>query len=453
MTYFCPCIVNRLVNRSTIYCGDFLAKIKNSSIQNSATPKPCILDDFGRRRTQIYRNKSRTNAAESAIRQGFGAGSNYYCYPKVKGRISSLFTLVLLTEKQMKLQRFTSIFLLFCLLFSSMTLTSCDVKKDKYVTYCLDYFDTATTITGYEKDQKTFDKVSGEMLELLGEYHRLFTIYHRFDGLENLCTINKVQNGAHQTVTVDKRIIEMLSYAKEMYRVTGGRINIAMGSVLSIWHDYRTAGIDEPWAAELPPMDLLEKAAEHTDINDLIIDEKNSTVTIADPQMTLDVGAIAKGYAVEMVARHFEEKGITGYVINVGGNVRTLGTKPNGEKWIAGIENPNTDSEEAYVSYLALAGESVVTSGSYQRYYTVGDKNYHHIIDSSTLMPAEGYLSVSVICKNSAEGDALSTALFCMSLEEGLALVESLDDVEALWIMKDESTRSSSGFSKYVTEP
>ena len=81
MTYFCPCIVNRLVNRSTIYCGDFLAMIKNSSIQNSATPKPCILDDFGRRRTRIYRNKSRTNAAESAIRQGPEAGSYYYCYP------------------------------------------------------------------------------------------------------------------------------------------------------------------------------------------------------------------------------------------------------------------------------------------------------------------------------------------------------------------------------------
>ena len=85
MTHFCPCIVNRLVNRSTIYCGDFLAKIKNSSIQNSATPKPCILNDFGRRRTQIYRNKSRTNAAESAIRQGFGAGSDYYCYPSRTG--------------------------------------------------------------------------------------------------------------------------------------------------------------------------------------------------------------------------------------------------------------------------------------------------------------------------------------------------------------------------------
>ena len=84
MTHFRPCFVNCLVNRSTIYCGNFLAMIKNSSIQNSATPKPCILDDFGRRRTQIYRNKSRTNAAESAIRQGLGAGSDFYCYPTGK---------------------------------------------------------------------------------------------------------------------------------------------------------------------------------------------------------------------------------------------------------------------------------------------------------------------------------------------------------------------------------
>ena len=91
MTHFCPCIVNRLVNRSTIYCGDFLAMIKNSSIQNSATPKPCVLDDFGRRRTQIYRNKSRTNAAESAIRQDFGAGSDYYCYPSRTGVEPSWF--------------------------------------------------------------------------------------------------------------------------------------------------------------------------------------------------------------------------------------------------------------------------------------------------------------------------------------------------------------------------
>lgn len=346
-----------------------------------------------------------------------------------------------------------SILLLICVFSSSLLFSSCNKQKNKYVTHSLDYFDTATTITGYETSQEEFDQISREILALLEEYHRLFTIYHRFDGLENLCTINELQNGVHRTVTVDRRIIDMLLYAKEMYQVTNGKLNIAMGSVLSIWHNYRTAGLDEPWAAELPPMEMLREAAQHTDINDLIIDQENSTIWIADPQMTLDVGAIAKGYAVEMVARALEKRGISGYVINVGGNVRTIGTKPNAEKWLAGIENPNTESDEAYLAYLQLAGESIVTSGSYQRYYTVGNKNYHHIIDPQTLLPAEGYLSVSVVCKNSAEGDALSTALFCMPFEEGFALVERLPDVEALWIMSDESQRSSSGFSQYVTQP
>ena len=346
-----------------------------------------------------------------------------------------------------------SILLLICIFFSFFLSTSCAKEKNKYVTYSLDYFDTVTTITGYENSQEEFDQVSGEILNLLKEYHKLFTIYNRFDDLENICTINEVKDGSHRKVTVDKKIIDMLLYAKEMYQLTNGKLNIAMGSVLSIWHEYRTIGLDEPWSAELPPMDILTEAAQHTDIENLIIDQENSTVWISDPQMKLDVGAIAKGYAVEMVARSLETQGISGYVINVGGNVRTVGTKPNGDMWTAGIENPNKNADESYIVYLQLSGESIVTSGSYQRYYTVDNKNYHHIIDSQTLMPAEGYLSVSVVCKNSGMGDALSTALFCMSFEEGYTLVESLSDVEALWVMSDESRRTSSGFESYITQP
>lgn len=348
-------------------------------------------------------------------------------------------------------KRLLSFLLLICIFSSALFFPSCAEKKEKFVNYSLDYFDTVTSITGYESDKETFDRISGEILAQLGEYHRLFTIYHRFEDLENLHTINELKDGAHRVVSVDVRILEMLSYAKEMYRLTEGKLNIAMGSVLSIWHDYRTAGLDEPWAAELPPMEMLREAAEHTDIENLILDEENGTVWIADPKMTLDVGAIAKGYAVEMVARALEEKGITGYVINVGGNVRTVGMKPGEETWLVGVENPDSSSEDVYLAYLGLSGESVVTSGSYQRYYTVGDKNYHHIIDSETLMPAEGYLSVSVVCRHSGTGDALSTALFCMSFEEGQALVESLPDVEAHWVMTDGSVKTSSGFEKYVT--
>lgn len=354
-------------------------------------------------------------------------------------------------ETSMKRNRLITILLLTCILFSVSMTASCGQKK-KFSAHSLDYFDTATTVVGYEHDKASFDEVSGEIISMLGEYHRLFTIYHRFEGMENLCTVNELKNGVHRKVTVDGRIIDMLSFAAEMYSKTDGMINVAMGSVLSIWHDYRTAGIDDPSTAELPPMDKLKEAALHTSIEDIVIDRENSTVWLSDPLMSLDVGAIAKGYAVEMVARAMEEKGVTGYVINVGGNVRTVGSKPDGEGWLTGIENPDTDSDEPYIEYLSLSGESIVTSGSYQRYYTVGDKSYHHIIAPATLMPAEGYLSVSVVSKSSAEGDALSTALFCMPLEDGKALVESLPDVEAMWVMSDSTSHRSSGFDGYVAK-
>ncbi len=343
--------------------------------------------------------------------------------------------------------------LVFGMLLTLISLTACEKKPSKYTTYSFDYFDTVTTIVGYAKSQEEFDRVSGEILRQLEEYHKLFTIYHRFDGMENLCTINELKDGAHRTVTVDRRIIDMLLYAKQMYAKTNGLVNIAMGSVLSIWHDYREEGMDEPWNAKLPPMDKLTEAAGHTDIDQLVIDEQNNTVTLTDPAMTLDVGAIAKGYAVEMVARSLEEQGMTGYVINVGGNVRTVGTKGDGDAWTAGIENPAEDEGDPYLAYLSLAGESLVTSGSYQRYYVVDGKRYHHIIDPATLMPSEGFLSVSIVCQSSADGDALSTALFCMTQEQGRALIESLPDTEAMWVLQDGTRITSSGFYQYMTKP
>lgn len=323
-------------------------------------------------------------------------------------------------------------------------------KLEKFSEYSFDYFDTVTTITGYADSREAFDKIAKDILSELGEYHRLFTIYHSYEGMENLRTVNELFGGAHRTVTVDRKIIDMLLYAKEMYELSHGKMNVAMGSVLSIWHEYRKESIDDPDSAELPPMSRLAAAAEHTDIGALVIDEENSTVTLTDPKTTLDVGAIAKGYAVEMIAQALEKRGVTGYVINVGGNVRTIGNKPGGAGWTVGIEDPL--GGDGYIAYLSLSGESLVTSGSYQRYYIVDGKRYHHIIDPETLMPADFFVSVSVLTKNSALGDALSTALFCMTLDEGSALVESLDGVEAEWVFPDGTLKVSSGWGEYLKE-
>lgn len=313
----------------------------------------------------------------------------------------------------------------------------------------MDYFDTVITVVGYENTKEEFDKVVDDILAEFKEYHRLYSIYHRFDGLENLCTVNELVDGEHRTVTVDKRIIDMLLFSVEMYEKTDGIVNIAMGSVLSLWHSYRNLGMDDPANASLPPMEKLIAAAEHTDIRNMVIDEENLTVTLTDPLMKLDVGAIAKGYATECVARSLEDRGISGYVLNVGGNVRAIGAKPTGEKWTVGIENP--DGGE-YLEYLELDGMSVVTSGSYQRYYYVDGKPYHHIIHPDTLMPAEGFTSVSVVCRDSGLGDAFSTALFCLPLEKGLALVEETPDTYAMWISDDGTKTVSSGWSEYVKE-
>lgn len=344
-------------------------------------------------------------------------------------------------------KRFLCIVIALLLVIGS-TFCSCGIQKEKnkYSTYSMDYFDTVITITGYENSRAEFDAVSNEILAQFAEYHRLYSIYHRFDSVENLCTINELVDGTHRTVTVDRRIIDMLLYAKEMYNTTGGIMNIAMGSVLSIWHEYRTVGKDNPNEATLPPIDTLKAAASHTDISKMVIDEENNTVTLTDPKMRLDVGAVAKGYATECVARYLEEKDITGYILNVGGNVRAVGGKADGTKWTVGVENPSGDD---YLSYLQISSESVVTSGSYQRFYYVDGKPYHHIIDPDTLMPATKYLSVSVLCNDSGLGDALSTALFCLSQQDGLALIEKLDNVEAMWVYEDGKKVYSSQWHKY----
>ena len=201
----------------------------------------------------------------------------------------------------------------------------------------------------------------------------------------------------------------------------------------------------------LPDRSELQTASEHTDIRDIVIDKDKSSAYLSDSELLIDVGAIAKGYAAERIARSLEEKGISGFVLNVGGNVRTIGSMPSGEPWQVAIENPDkSDTERPYIEYLALNGESVVTSGSYQRFYTVDGKRYHHIIDKDTLYPAEGYLSVSVICSDSGVADALSTALFCVETELGMKIISRFEGAACVFVKEDGTLEYSESFSDFL---
>ena len=308
----------------------------------------------------------------------------------------------------------------------------------------LDLFDTVTTLVAYTDDEEEFTRTAELAHELLLEYHRLYDIYNDYEGLNNLKTVN--DHAGIAPVEVDEKIIDLLQQAKEYYDLTDGRVNVAMGSVLSLWHQYREEGLADPEGAQVPPAAALEAAAEHMDIGEIVIDEAASTVYLADPELRLDVGAIAKGYATEQAALALEEAGVDSLLLSVGGNIRAIGS-PQGEDsaWRIGVQDPAGTAQD-YLWALDLTGASLVTSGSYQRYYTVDGVRYHHIIDPETLFPADYFDSVTIYTRDSALADALSTALFCLPYEEGLALVESLEGTEALWVGTDGTVRTSGGF-------
>ncbi len=321
-------------------------------------------------------------------------------------------------------------------------------KTRRYESQYYDLFDTITTFVAYEKDEEAFRAHDAILYEELSACHRLFDIYHDYDGLNNIKTIN--DNAGIRPVEVDRRIIDLLLYGRELYDETDGAVNIAMGSVLSLWHTYREAGLADPEHAEVPPEKLLREAAEHTDITRMVIDEGASTVYLEDPRMSLDVGAVAKGCAAERAAERLMEEGLTGAMINAGGNIRTIGAKGDGTPWAVGIQNPDPESGEAYLHTMELRGESLVTSGTYQRFYTVDGVQYHHIIHPSLLAPWREYASVTILCGDSARADGLSTAVFNMEAETGLAFIESLDGVEAMWIRPDGTEIYSSGFRNFM---
>lgn len=323
-------------------------------------------------------------------------------------------------------------------------------QLSRYTASFLDVFDTKTDIIGYSTDEETFTEQAAALKEKLEYYHKLFDIYNDYEGMNNMKTIN--DNAGIAPVVVEQDIIELLKLSKEMYKQTNGQINVAMGSVLQIWHEYRDAGINAPETATLPTMQLLEQAAAYVDIEQIIIDEEASTVYLADANMSIDVGSIGKGYAVERVAEYAREIGMDSVLFSVGGNVCAVGTKLDGSDWKIGIQNPDTQSDEAYVRKVAVADVSVVTSGNYQRYYTVDGKQYCHIIDGDTLMPADYFASVSIVAKDSGVADALSTSVFNMPFEEGLAFINGLEDVEAMWILNDGTVEYSDGFEQYVIE-
>ena len=285
---------------------------------------------------------------------------------------------------------------------SAVVLSGCSGSGQQMTAYdaqYLDYFDTVTSITIYAKNEAEFEQYKSLAEDTMKKYHELFDIYDNYDGVSNIKTIN--DNAGIAPVTVDPELISLLEFSRQEYEKTGGRVNVAMGSVLSIWHEYREAGLKDPSRAQIPDMQKLQQAAQHTDLEQVQIDPQASTVYLPDQEMS---------------------------------------------------QNPDTSAAQSYLKVVNLNDSCLVTSGTYQRYYEVDGVRYHHIINPDTLMPWNKYDSVSILCGDSALADALSTAVFNMDPEEGRAFIEAQDGVEALWVFPDGTEMESSGFGAYVSQ-
>lgn len=313
-------------------------------------------------------------------------------------------------------------------------------------------FDTFFSLKEYAPSKDVFNKHFEEATQTFSYCNKLFDIYNNYEGINNLKTIND-QAGV-EPVKVDPLIIELLQEAKEFYDLSDGEFDITSGNLLHLWHTYRDQGIDANQNNEyypLPSVDELTSAASHRGFDAIEINTQDSTVYIKDKNVQLDVGGIAKGFAAEYTAKILETLGVNdGTNINAGGNIRTIGSKPDNSPWRIGIQDPR---HEGSLLAVAIPGSiSSVTSGDYERYYIAEDGNrYHHIIDPSTMYPATYYHSVTVFTKDSSVADCLSTALFTMNLEDGQHLLKTYSEKHpetpcyAIWIMDQDKKQGTEG--------
>lgn len=361
----------------------------------------------------------------------------------------------------MKVKKIVNLFLICSLLL----IAGCQKKiQYQYLTNrFVGPFDTITTYITYAKSEEEFEKQCDLIDEKLNYYDHLFDKYSSYDDVNNIKTINDL--AGKQAVEVDQPLIDLLELCIERNKSISNKVNIAFGSVIDIWHDYRENAQANGGVGEVPTLKELQNAAKHTNIESIKIDKEKKTVYIEDENVSIDVGATAKGYAIELIKQDLISMGVDNFLLSGGGNVASYGErkiKKEGTFYLdacqtnycVGIESPqdgnfsHDEDDENYENeaILVVQGQSIVTSGDYQRFYEgIDGKRYHHLIDPDTLEPAVHFRSVSIVTEDSGLADFLSSAVFLMEYEDGLELVNSLDGVEAIWLLDDGKIRMSAG--------
>jgi thiamine biosynthesis lipoprotein len=308
-------------------------------------------------------------------------------------------------------------------------------------------FDTVIQLIGYAPDKPTFDRWAKAAEQQFRELHQLYDAYHVYSGIKNIKTIN--DQAGKSPVVVEKRIMDLLVNTRKWRTELSKVIDLTIGPVVSLWAEYRTIALADPEKGSPPTEERLASAMLLMGADELALDLQAQTVYLPRVGMKLDVGAVAKGYATELVAQTLMTSGVTSMIINAGGSsVRMIGKPANPERktWNIAIQNPEVllpsqeyipQTAEPTLTVIRTTDTSVVTSGDYQRYYNVEDQIYHHLINPEDGQPARYYRAVTVMTRDSGLADFLSTALFLLPYDQSRELVDSLPDVAALWVFAD----------------
>ncbi len=311
----------------------------------------------------------------------------------------------------------------------SVSLVSCSEKK--YSTQIWGTFDTVVDVSGYFDSEEEWSKARSLIEKTLNYYDGLLNAYED----ANIVNLKAINESGGKTLEISRELYDFLTFSKDMEKKTDGAFLTAFGTVTGLWKEFINGG-------SFPDKEALENALAHTSSDMILLEESPYRVTLLDPDIRIDAGALAKGWVGDRLREVLEAEGFDSLLINLGGNVIAVGEK-QGENWSIGIRSP----DGGLFDTVEVSDSSVVTSGNYERVREYHGVMYHHIISPETLYPAEHFPSVTVISESSAIADALSTALFVLPPDEGKALLEKFPQVSAVWIT-DKGAVYSDNFNK-----
>ena len=290
---------------------------------------------------------------------------------------------------------------------------------------------TVISVTLYDStDESILDKV----------FDKVKNLEETFSINETGTEVDKINDNAGiEPVKESDDTIEVVKEGIYYSDLSHGKFDITVGPLVKLWN------IPDRPTEDIPTQDELNVVLPLTNYKDVVIDEANKTVFLTRPGMMLDLGGIAKGYAADVISKMLTDEGVKSAIIDLGGNIFAHGEKVSGDAWKIGIQNPFSNRGEI-VGAISVKNKSIVTSGIYERYIEVDGVKYHHILNPETGYPYENDIAgITIISDKSTTGDALSTSVFALGIEEGMKFVEKLDDVDAIFVTKEKGIYVTSG--------